>query len=165
MINYFAYGSNMSLARLVARLGAARKLGCYSLPQHELKFHKVGRDGSGKCDAFHTGDSQHFLYGVLFRISHRDKQLLDRFEGLGEGYDEKIVSVFSAGGDVRQAVLYYATHIDQAIGPFHWYKHHVLTGAREALLPGEYIARIEDVSAVVDTDIKRSREQMAIYTD
>lgn len=164
MINYFAYGSNMSLARIVERIGDARKLGSYSLPQHELRFHKVGRDGSGKCDAFHTGDNRHQLHGVLFSISNRDKCVLDRFEGLGVGYEDKVVSVYSAAGEVRQAVLYFATHIDPAMNPFHWYKHHVLTGAREALLPQEYIARIEGVSVIIDTDIIRTREQMAIYS-
>jgi hypothetical protein len=54
---YFAYGSNMSVSRLVARTPSAQPLGRCALRGHQLRFHKVGGDGSAKCDAFHTGNS------------------------------------------------------------------------------------------------------------
>lgn len=54
MIYYFAYGSNMLTERLIARTPSARPVGTSLLPGHRLTFHKRGRDGSGKCDAFET---------------------------------------------------------------------------------------------------------------
>ncbi|TNF88372.1 MAG: gamma-glutamylcyclotransferase, partial [Gammaproteobacteria bacterium] len=39
---YFAYGSNMSPARLQARVPSARPLGVYRLKGHRLSFHKRG---------------------------------------------------------------------------------------------------------------------------
>lgn len=51
-ILYFAYGSNMSSARLRARVPSCRPIGIAFLPGHELRFHKRSKDGSGKCDAF-----------------------------------------------------------------------------------------------------------------
>jgi gamma-glutamylcyclotransferase len=51
---YFAYGSNMSLSRLRERVPSAEAVGCFSLNGHDLRFHKLSKDGSGKCDAFFT---------------------------------------------------------------------------------------------------------------
>lgn len=51
----FSYGYNMSLARLQDRLPLARFVAIATLPAQRLQFHKVSRDGSGKCDAEETG--------------------------------------------------------------------------------------------------------------
>lgn len=48
---YFAYGSNMLAARLTAR-----RLGIATLPAWQLRFHKVGSDGSGKGDIVPAAD-------------------------------------------------------------------------------------------------------------
>jgi hypothetical protein len=50
-MQYFAYGSNMSLRRLRTRVPSAVKLGNATLFGHQLKFHKRSQDGSAKCDA------------------------------------------------------------------------------------------------------------------
>jgi hypothetical protein len=60
------------------------------LPKHRLRFHKVSNDGSGKCDAQATEDSNDYVIGVLFE-SDNEKPALDRKEGLGIGYNEKEV--------------------------------------------------------------------------
>jgi hypothetical protein len=72
-MKYFAYGSNMSLARLQARTPSARRLGTAVLESHDLRFHKAGKDGSGKCDVVHTGGAE-CVYGVLYEIdAERDR--------------------------------------------------------------------------------------------
>ena len=48
---YFAYGSNLHPERLRERVPSAESLGVARLEAHVLRFHKRGRDGSGKCDA------------------------------------------------------------------------------------------------------------------
>ena len=53
---HFGYGSNMYKARIECRLGPCDWLGAASLTGFVLRFHKRGRDGSGKCDALRTGD-------------------------------------------------------------------------------------------------------------
>ena len=40
-LNYFAYGSNMSLARLRARIPSAEKVGSFMLREHSLRFHPL----------------------------------------------------------------------------------------------------------------------------
>ena len=162
-MHYFAYGSNMSIRRLRRRVSGALSLGRAVLPAHDLRFHKVGRDGSGKCDAFFTGNSRDLIHGMVFRLEPDDKQVLDRIEGLGAGYDEKPVLLSLAGGGEIEAVTYVATHLDPRLLPYSWYKAHVLAGARDARLPGAYVNRIRAVRAINDPDRRRRARESAVH--
>ncbi|MDX1756020.1 MAG: gamma-glutamylcyclotransferase family protein [Marinobacter sp.] len=159
----FAYGSNMSRARLQARLASVRFVTVASLPGHRLNFHKVGCDGSAKCDAEATGRAGDCVIGVVYEIDEADKSVLDRIEGLGVGYRDKTVEVLTAQGDTLTATLYVATRVDPALKPYSWYRHHVLVGAREHGLPSAYIARIEAVAVCEDPDRERHHRELAIH--
>jgi len=155
----------MSLARLRARVPQAEPLGSAVLLEHELRFHKRGRDGSGKCDACFVGDPNARMAGVLFRLPTAGKALLDEIEGLGRGYQEKTVAVLLPSGECRSAFTYYATEIDRSLKPYCWYRHHVLAGAREFGLPADYIDAIRRVGAVRDPDPERHAREYAIYRE
>ena len=162
-MRYFAYGSNLSLKRLQARVPSAVPLGVFTLPKHKLTFHKVGRDGTAKCDACLTNDPSDAVIGRLYEIDEIEKQDLDRAEGLGCGYEEKYIKVFNNRGSFK-ATTYYATELNTTLKPFTWYKQHVLIGAREAGLPESYIAAIEAVPAVADYDAVREAEQLSVHS-
>jgi gamma-glutamylcyclotransferase (GGCT)/AIG2-like uncharacterized protein YtfP len=159
---YFAYGSNMSTARLRARLTLLpRYVGVAFLLGYRLVFHKVGMDGSAKCDALCTDVAGDVVFGVLFRIDADEKPLLDACEG--SGYAERQVQLFVRSGQQVSAFTYCATHIDDGLKPFDWYRQHVLCGAVEHGLPDYYIQRIAAVDAVADPDTARRAREMAIY--
>ncbi len=80
-MKYFAYGSNMSIARLRERVPSAVSFGCHALKEHDLRFHKSSKDGSGKCNAFFTGNDDDTILGVLFEIKSSEMSALDRAEG------------------------------------------------------------------------------------
>jgi len=160
---YFSYGSNMSIRRLTERTPSAGFVAVARLPGHELKFHKIGRDGSGKCDAAMTGDDDNMVIGVVFDFPASEKPILDRYEGLGAGYQEKSVIVVPQTGKALEAVTYYATRIDPLLHPFHWYKQHVVTGATENSLPEHYVARIAAVESIADPMAGRHAEELKIY--
>lgn len=162
-MNYFAYGSNMSLLRLRERVPGARPIGACMLSEHQLRFHKSGRDGSAKCDAWHTGVEHHVLHGVLFEIDRSGKRVLDQVEGLGFGYEEKRVSLHAADGSRIEAITYYATHIDEKLLPYSWYLQHVLTGALDMGLPPDHVAYIENIPTLLDPDPERHAQQQALY--
>lgn len=162
-MKYFAYGSNMSLARLKQRTPSAKRCGSFKLLAHSLRFHKVGQDKSGKCDAFYTANQSDYVLGALFEIDEVDKAHLDKAEGLGFGYDEKHVTVLDSQNQVISAFLYIATHIDAEIKPYSWYKNHVLIGAHESNLPKEYIEQIKFVKSFEDLDKNRNALQRAIH--
>ena len=145
---YFAYGSNMSSPRLRQRTSSARALGIASLPGHALRWHKLGRDGSGKCDIACCGEAANeIVWGVLYEIAVAEKELLDRIEGLGIGYSETQVRVTTASGS-EWALTYQAKpdRIDPALRPLVDYKAHVLAGALEHGLPAHYVAALRHVA-------------------
>ena len=158
----FSYGSNMSLARLRDRVPSARFVTIATLPAHRLRFHKISKDGSGKCDAEETGSPEDRVIGVVYEISDSEKSALDQKEGLGSGYDEKEVEV-STDQERFTALMYFATNKDLQLKPYCWYKEHVLVGARENGLAPEYIAKIEAMECIDDPDTQRHDRELAIY--
>ena len=165
-ITYFAYGSNMSLKRLQKRVSSAEPIERAVLRCHRLAFHKVSRkDGSGKCDIPPAKESDK-VWGRLYHINAEEKELLDCYEGLGRGYDNKCVTVELDCGTSVCAVTYYVadeSKINPSLKPYTWYKKHVLVGAKEARLPPDYIKKIEEVKDKKNCDKERERDELWIY--
>ncbi len=162
-ITYFAYGSNMSLERLRKRVPSAKPKGRAVLRCHRLAFHKVSRkDGSGKCDIPPAKESD-VVWGRVYHINAKEKEILDCYEGLGFGYKNKCVTVELDCGTSVCAVTYCATEIDSTLKPFTRYKEHVLVGAKESSLPPDYIKKIKEVKAEEDCDKEREAEELEIY--
>ncbi len=145
------------MAWLRNRVPSATAIGSAHVTGHTLRWHKRSRkDGSGKCDIELTSRNEDLVYGVLYEIDAREKYLLDNAEGLGNGYEEKIVRVAHNCGHV-EATTYYATDKNPSLKPYTWYKKLVVAGAREHKLPDDYVAALEAVEAVEDRDLVRSR--------
>ncbi|MET0026045.1 MAG: gamma-glutamylcyclotransferase family protein [Candidatus Thiodiazotropha sp.] len=161
---YFSYGSNMSTRRLRHRIPAARFVMVAQLPGHQLRFHKRSKDLSAKADIHATGAPGDLVFGVVFELVDSDKQTLNGYEGLGQGYDEKWVELTTMSGERITAITYYATHIDDTLKPYHWYRHHVLTGALEYGLPESYIQTLRNIPCIDDPDPQRHAREMGIYT-
>lgn len=153
----------MSVPRIRRRVSSASAVSTARLHGHRLKFHKRGRDGSAKCDIEHTRNRTDIVHGVVYQILARDKITLDSYEGLGNGYEEKRVSIILPDNKILEAVAYYATTIDTALQPYHWYKEHVLRGAREHRLPEEYIETIESITSIADPDPDIHLRELSVY--
>jgi len=162
---YFAYGSNMSTLRLRGRVPSATPEGNGFLYGYKLAFHKVGmRDGSGKCDAHETGNAEDYLVGVLYTIDREHRSLLHAIEGAGAGYEVTHVTITTPSNTAVPAFTYCATNIKPDLKPFHWYKHHVVFGARENNLPSEYVDQILSVESIEDPDHARALQELSIYS-
>ncbi len=173
-IKYFAYGSNLHSERLGERLG--RRLSPEyggELRGYSLRFHKRSfKDGSGKCDAYKTGDPSDVVHGVIYNLSVDEKSELDLCEGLGLGYDEGKVVVTrieaGEGMDVEEtAVVYIAseTHIDPKLNVYGWYRGYVLAGALYHGFPRAYIEMIKGITTVNDPDLFRSEVEMKLVEE
>ena len=163
-MKYFAYGSNMSLLRLQKRVASAKKLERVTLKNHQLCFNMSSTDGSGKCNALQTNNSDDQVIGALFEMDESEKWILDQAESLGTGYDEKFVFVENSLGEVFEALIYCAIKIDDSLKPYSWYLNHVIIGAKETKLPPAYLAAIESVRCIEDPDKKREAKERAMYS-
>lgn len=163
---YFAYGSNMLSARLKdpTRCPSAKAVGVARFEGHQLRWHKVSSDGSGKCNVVPVDGNDAHVLGVLFEISSSEKAALDQAEGVGSGYEEAMLSV-DVGGASYKAVAYLATSTDDTLRPYSWYRAFVLGGAREFSLPADYIAMIEGVEVKIDPRTQRHDRNMDIIPE
>ena len=164
-INYFAFGSNLSSARLLQRIPEASKYCVATLQQHRLCWHKKGQDQSGKCDIVFTGKPLDTVYGVVYLMTHDEKLELDAYEGAGIGYERRVIQVSTLHGAVIDAFTYCALEIDQRRRPYHWYKEHVLRGALEHEFPSHYVEHIKGTRSIDDRDETRHQRELSIYPD
>lgn len=155
---YFAYGSNMLTRRLQERTPSATKVSTGFVTGRRLAFHKVSKDGSGKCDIAATNAATDVVHGVLFDIFRSEKPDLDSAEGLGHGYKEKTITVRKVDGTQVSALVYIATAIDSAMRPYDWYKDFVAAGAEEHGLPRAYVGWIRTFRSQPDPDGNRRAE-------
>ena len=127
---YFAYGSNMSTARLHERILSAVPRGAASIAGHRLVCNQRGKDGSGKANLDPTSGQN--AWGVVFEVETAIWKQLDAFEW---GY-ERLTCAVEIGGVTHEAQFYLALAPDRAaIPPFAWYRDHCLRGALEHKLP------------------------------
>lgn len=164
MVKVFAYGSNLCIERLRARTPSARVALVGTLAGHSLRWHKKSRDGSGKCDAFATDVGSDLVWGVVYELTREDKVVLDGFEGLGEDYFEKVVSVRSRDGVVVDAIAYSANPLllEEGLRPWRWYKGFVTTGATQHGFPMEYRRVLDSIDATDDPDAARHAREAAV---
>jgi len=155
---YFAYGSNMLSRRLRERTPSASVIGTGHVEGRRLAFHKVGKDGSAKCDIQAANAVTDKAYGVLFRVAYSEKGGLDSAEGLGEGYREESLLVRRDDGTQITARAYVATAIEPNLRPYDWYKGLVVAGAMENGLPRAYVERLRTVDAQPDPDANRRKQ-------
>ncbi len=102
----FAYGSNKREGGLKERVPDAEFLHVARLPGHDLRFHKRSRDGSGKCDAFQTGDPEDEVWGLIVDVPDDQRPSLDAAEGLNSGSRAESVAVFASDGQPKDVVVY-----------------------------------------------------------
>lgn len=153
---YFAYGSNMHAGRLRERVPSCAFRTVATLPGHALRFHKRGRDGSAKCDAYISGHPTDAVHGVVFALDAAERPALDRAEG--SGYRAAPVLLQTSSGATLTAYTYLAVPaaIDAALLPFRWYLDLVVAGAQAHNLPPAYVAWLAATPSHADPDTQRA---------
>jgi gamma-glutamylcyclotransferase len=162
-MKYFAYGSNMLLERVLARVPDATVLGAASVTGRRLRFDKCSKDGSGKCNIPEVNDPTAIVHGVLFEVPEHQLPALNRAEGEGYGYEQTTIDV-SFAGSATPALVYLAQadHTNSQLSPYDWYHDLVVAGARQNSLPAAYVLSIAAVKAKFDPEPTRKTRIEAI---
>ena len=161
----FSYGSNMCFTRLHSRVPSTKFVTIGKLQSYTLLLNKRSRkDHSGKANAFLTNNEADYVLGAIFEIVDNEKYLLDVAEGLHHGYDEIILPIETDGGEIINAQMYIANPaaIDNELIPFDWYLNYIITGAQDYNLQEEYIAKLQAIQTVYDTNIERREDYYRI---
>lgn len=160
---YFAYGSNLHPARLAARAPSARLVSTGYCRGRRPAFHKVGQDGTGKCDAPVATEPDARVFGAVYELVGADLAALDGVEGLGAGYLRERLAVRTGGGVVEaDAYLAQPGFVDPARAPFDWYLELVLAGARYHGFPAGYVAALAATPTVPDADRRRAADNLSV---
>lgn len=153
---YLAYGSNLHPLRLLERVPSSRPLGSVELEGYRLAFHKLGQDGSGKCNIVQSDNPEARVHAALYTLSKDEKHLLDGFEGAG--YVVEHLEIEWKGKCIRPfAYIAEENYIDEALTPYHWYKEIVRLGAHYLSLPEPYIHHIDRHVSTQDPDTERDQ--------
>ena len=144
----------MHAGRLRSRTPSAQIIEAARLVDHELRFNKRSRDGSGKCNVVRRDDSE--VYGVVYRIARQQKSVLDRVEGFGYFRQARTVRGLLTGRSYS-AFLYVAkaVSLDDTLQPYDWYRDLVISGAELNGLPPEYVEFLRQVQARADPKRRR----------
>ncbi|MDC8803535.1 gamma-glutamylcyclotransferase [Halomonas pacifica] len=148
---YFAYGSNMNVARVAARIGATRRTLAGVLRDYRLTFDKASRvPGIAHANVVVTPGSR--VEGALFELmSPAQIEAMDPFEGHPHEYLRRRLPIHTAEG-LRDAWVYLAAPGTTAerLRPAREYLEHLLAG--EPFLSPDYHAELARVEAVADLD-------------
>jgi len=150
IIHYFAYGSNMHTGRMQERVPSAVPLETAALGGYELRFHKHGADGTGKCNIVPIEDSQ--VLGVIYRMSSVERPVLDLIEGAD--YSRIWLQVTALETNRPYRVFAYSAKpsvIDDRLLPESWYHEFVVSGAAMHGLPETYVRKLQAIPSL-DTD-------------
>jgi hypothetical protein len=157
----FAFGSNMSSKRFLARLPLAKQVGVAKLPGFELTFSMLSTDGSAKCNIHKTHNMQDEVFGIVYALDEEQQALLDKIEGTR--YDRSQVSVQLDSGEYVSAYCYIANTLVTEQLPFDWYVYHVYIGALEHHFPTSYLSRIKGQASVIDQNVGRKEAELSLY--
>lgn len=139
-MNYFAYGSNLSLVRIRERLGRVPAGRVAELADHRLAFDKPAGDGSTYANILPAAGS--VVRGVVYDCTEAEMRKLDGFEG--SEYERRTFTVQTVDGSSLEAIAFVAlTHGSGK--PAEWYLKLILDGAAEHGLPPAYIDGIAAV--------------------
>jgi gamma-glutamylcyclotransferase len=140
---YFAYGSNMNLARLVddrlkpKGVALGRRVGG-RLDGWRLAFDKVARSPKGAGAGNIVPTAGGVVHGTLNELPLAGLEVLDIWEGVAGGhYERRIVPVVRADtGGAVEAITYVALMTAPGLRPTRDYLGHLLAG--RDLLPAKY---------------------------
>ncbi|AZZ97017.1 gamma-glutamylcyclotransferase family protein [Pseudoalteromonas sp. R3] len=157
----FAFGSNLTPARLQARLPQARLVGTAWLPGYTLGFRHRGQDGSAKCSIEPDNSGNACVHGVLYALTEQEVALLDSIEG--EGYARQCVDVVRQCGTQTTAHCYLTQQFHNDLLPFSWYLEHVLRGVQYHQFPASYQQLLSRQPCILDLDYHRAQRELSIY--
>jgi gamma-glutamylcyclotransferase (GGCT)/AIG2-like uncharacterized protein YtfP len=171
---YFAYGSNMNVARMLER-GAPftqRKRG--TVWAHRLVFNKISGTYPGHGVANIVPEGGFEVRGVLYEVDRKGIAALDGYEGVASGhYVRQKMQISMEGGEVVEAYVYLAhpDRVEEGLTPRDDYFYHLEQGVdmlgddgadylQQAL---RFCALSDDDRFLSEEDLPRAKEDEADF--
>ena len=136
MVKYFAYGSNMSVSRMIERGVTPLSRSHGILNNYVLKFNKKSSKGDWSFANIEKSEG-YTVEGVIFEISESHLKKLDKFEGAPVHYRREKINVISCGNKI-ECITYIAQddYIIEGLNPTNDYMRFLIEGS--SLLSPDY---------------------------
>jgi len=144
---YFAYGRNVSIEKLIERIGRTPSLTCRAiLPGYELRFNKVPgpKENAGYANIIPAAEK--WVEGLLYMLTEQDLARLDKHEGVPRHYRRGEVMVWNIEqGRWVNAITYIAVETDDSLKPPREYLMEIIGAAEIAGLSPEWISSLKEL--------------------
>jgi cation transport regulator ChaC len=144
---YFAYGSNLLVEQIEARIGCILQVIRSRLRGYCFGF--TNRDESGQIYANIVPEPNGEVWGVVYLCDNEALEKMDSFEGVADGCYRRIpVTVELDSGERIEAIAYISgdEFVSPPGKPSDEYLDRILSGARHRGLPEEHIRMIENLA-------------------
>ena len=138
MVKYFAYGSNMSFARIKERIKSVEPGVIGKLEDYSFTCNKIGGVRSAKANI--EPKKGETVWGIIYELTEEEIKELDMYEG---GYKRIKVTLETSNG-LTNAYTYISQQTSDNINADSWYKDYIIEGAEEYDLPAQYIGKLAD---------------------
>lgn len=138
--DYFAYGSNMDMKQMLERCPDAEFQGPAVLPNYRFALDEEGLATVVPCEGKE-------VQGVMWRISEKDEQMLDRYEGVSLGcYKKEILKVRPQGYFSKFPMLTYVSQRRGNSGERRdGYIERIVNAAEEHGFDAAYLGMLKDI--------------------
>ena len=149
MILYFAYGSNMSAARMKQRLGWEAPRRAANLKDFQLVFDQAGFNDPSWSPANIRSEQGGLVEGMVYEVEEKDLKILDGYE---QYYQRLEVKVMAAQVKKLDAVTYLSKKSRGEKPPTQEYLNFLLEG--KSFLSREYFDKLSRIK-VIQEDSKK----------
>ena len=140
---YFAYGSNMNENQMNNRCPENQFIGIATLQGYRLDYTRFAKTRCGGV-ADIVADSGGTVWGLVFKLTPQDFDLLDGFEGRGKAYDRMTVPVRFLDDRVIEAETYFVIDKQGPFAPGEEYLALLVSAAKKHQFPAEYVSRLAE---------------------
>ena len=150
MILYFAYGSNMSAARMKQRLGWEAPRRAATLIDFQLVFDQAGFNAPSWSPANIRLEQGGLVEGMVYEVEEKDLKILDGYE---KYYQRLKVKVMAAQQEKLDAVTYLSKKSRGEKPPTQEYLNFLLEG--KSFLSREYFEELSRIQVIPGNSMKQ----------
>ena len=150
MILYFAYGSNMSAARMKQRLGWEAPRRAATLKDFQLVFDQAGFNDPSWSPANIRSEQGGLVEGMVYEVEEKDLKILDGYE---KYYQRLEVKVMAAQEEKFDAVTYFSKKSCGEKPPTQEYLNFLLEG--KSFLSREYFDELSRIQVIPEYSMKQ----------
>ena len=150
MILYFAYGSNMSAARMKQRLGWEAPRRAATLRDFQLVFDQAGFNDPSWSPANIRSEQGGLVEGMVYEVEEKDLKILDGYE---KYYQRLEVKVMGAKEKKLDAVTYISKKSRGEKPPTQKYLNFLLEG--KSFLSREYFDKLSRIQVIPEDSMKQ----------